>query len=341
MKQNTLIIDVLKILCSQLIVLHHFLGYGAISVILNQILGQNGEVVFEYSRMVVQIFLVIAGFLAISTISKSNLTSLKSFIKLIIKRYIRLVIPFIVGITLAVISSFIARQIYIEDYIPNAPTFIQLVSHIFFLHGLLGVDSLSSGVWYVAIDFQLFLALSFIVYFSKNKATISICILLMMLSLFWFNRDSSYDNYLVYFFGAYGIGVLSGLVNTNKLKKVNFLIILILCSISLLVEFRERILIALCAGWLLSFNFNLDKVLNCERINKAIQKLSEISYTLFLTHFSVLIISNTIFNVYEWPKNNLTIYLFGVWVICMVLAFISNNFSNYITKKVNHLSIKN
>lgn len=340
MKQDNFIIDLFKIICSQLIVLHHFLGYGAISNVLQGLLGSNGEVIFEYSRMVVQIFLVVGGYLAISVLSRYKFDSFKSFVHLIIKRYIRLVVPFVIGISLAILSSFVAREVYLEDYIPEAPTFFQLLSHLLLLHGVLGFDSLSSGVWYVAIDFQLFLVVAFITYLNKHKINIGLYVALIVLSLYWFNRDSDFDNIFIYFFGAYGIGVLSNLVKINKLDKAHYLIMLALFSVSLLIEFRERILIALVTGFILSLDFKEIKSNILIKCQPLIRKLSEISYILFLTHFSVLVLSNTLFNIFEWPKNNLYIFLGLVWLVCMLLALVTNQFSVVLTDKINALMKK-
>jgi hypothetical protein len=40
--------------------------------------------------------------------------------------------------------------------LPGEPEFTQFLAHALLLHSVMGIDSLSAGVWYVAIDFQLF-----------------------------------------------------------------------------------------------------------------------------------------------------------------------------------------
>ena len=43
-----------------------------------------------------------------------------------------------------------------HDSIPDAPDILQLLAHALLLQDLLDQEALSAGVWYVAIDFQLF-----------------------------------------------------------------------------------------------------------------------------------------------------------------------------------------
>ena len=75
---------------------------------------------------------------------------------LIIQKYLRLAVPYLAAIVLAILCSWIASHWMSHDSISQLPDLAQLVSHLFFLQNILGYESLSAGLWYVAIDFQLF-----------------------------------------------------------------------------------------------------------------------------------------------------------------------------------------
>ena len=69
------------------------------------------------------------------------------------------------------------------------------------------IDALSAGVWYVAIDFQLFALMTLLLWLGRRPRWPQALLLgLMLASLFFFNRDEDWDNWALYFFGAYGMG---------------------------------------------------------------------------------------------------------------------------------------
>ena len=56
------LIDAFKAVASQLIVFHHFAAYGPLSVAARQLAPATVDWLYDYARMAVQVFLVIAGF---------------------------------------------------------------------------------------------------------------------------------------------------------------------------------------------------------------------------------------------------------------------------------------
>jgi len=82
----------------------------------------------------------------------------------------------------------------------------------------LGLDSLSAGVWYVAIDFQLFALMLVLLWLARRMAdrtsaqrwmTLVLVGGLAAWSLLVFNTDPGWDNWAVYFFAAYALGALA------------------------------------------------------------------------------------------------------------------------------------
>ncbi len=89
------------------------------------------------------------------------------------------------------------------DSIPAAPHVAQFIAHLLVaFHNILDVDALSAGVWYIAIDLQLF-ALLVIVLWIARAAWAGASPWghgagggLAVASLFWFNRDARLPGYL-------------------------------------------------------------------------------------------------------------------------------------------------
>ena len=63
--------------------------------------------------------------------------------------------PYLLALTLSVAVAALVRPWFGHVSVPDEPDLLQLLAHVLLLQGLLGQDSLSAGVWYVAIDFQL------------------------------------------------------------------------------------------------------------------------------------------------------------------------------------------
>jgi peptidoglycan/LPS O-acetylase OafA/YrhL len=104
----------------------------------------------------VQVFLVIAGFLAAASLAPDGTLRVERPVARILQRYGRLVMPYLAALTVCVLVAAVVRPWLDEEVVPASPTLGQLVAHGLLLQDLLGYESLSTGVWYVAIDFQLF-----------------------------------------------------------------------------------------------------------------------------------------------------------------------------------------
>ncbi len=73
----------------------------------------------------------------------------------IVRRYCRLGLPYLGAIALAVAACASARGWLSESVIGPPPTIARVLAHVVFLQDILGYDSLSAGLWFVCIDFQL------------------------------------------------------------------------------------------------------------------------------------------------------------------------------------------
>lgn len=150
------LIDAMRAIASQLIVLHHLAFYGPMSDAALELAPGLIHWLSEHARIAVQAFLVAGGFLSARGLAPRGVPVFGQPGPLLVRRYLRLAAPLLAALALAIAASALARALNPHDSIPDAPQPAQLLSHVFLLQDVLDQDALSAGVWYVAIDFQLF-----------------------------------------------------------------------------------------------------------------------------------------------------------------------------------------
>lgn len=293
--QRMPLIDALKAIAALLVLLNHFSSYGPLAVAGRAALPELFAWCFEYGRMAVQVFLVIAGFLAVRALSPEGQALGQSPWPLLGKRYLRLVIPYFAALVLAIVAAAVADIWLDDEAIPAPPTLAQLLAHLLLLHGLLGVDALSAGVWYIAIDFQLFALLTLLLWAGRrDRLAPALVLTVATLSLFWFNRDASWDNWALYFFGSYGLGAAAWWASGQPRAPLLLALVAAVTVSALLVHFRLRIELALIVALLLGFARYggwLERWPDIGLLNF----LGRISFSLFLVHFPVLLLANALY----------------------------------------------
>lgn len=289
------LIDAFKAIASQLVVLHHLSAYGPLSVAAQQALPGTFGWLYDYARIAVQVFLVVGGFLAARALSGNGEALTASPPALIWKRYQRLVMPYLVAICLAMLGAAIADHFIDDEAIPARATLAQWLAHAFLLHSLLDFDSLSAGVWYVAIDFQLFALMALLLWAGRRRILAPLLVLLVAIaSLFWFNRDSSWDNWALYFFGSYGLGAAAWWASERKLLAAWLGVLATVVIAALVVDFRLRIAVALVVALALGFS-RRSGLLERWPESPLVAFLGRISYSLFLVHFPICLLANAVF----------------------------------------------
>ena len=294
------LIDALKAIASQLIVLHHLAFYGPMSDVAQGLAPALFSWLSQDARIAVQTFLVIGGFLAAKTLAPSGQLLTVAPLALLKKRYLKLVIPYVAAVLFSILCAAIVRNFMDHDSIPDRPTLWQILAHITLLHGVLNVDSLSAGVWYIAIDFQLFALLLGTLWVARaagdrTQATpifgVAMVAGLLIASLFYLNRDSTWDNWALYFFGAYGLGVMTYWATENKKAPIWFLLIASTGIAALFIDFRSRLAVALFIALALGIGKRWGFLEHWPK-GRLLAYLGKISYSVFLTHFPVILIVN-------------------------------------------------
>ena len=282
----------------------------------------------DHGPLAVQVFLVVSAYL--SAKSWSGVLSANEFRVLprMWARYMRLAIPLFVALAFAVLVTAGVRPFFDHSSLSAAPTPLQVVAHIFLMQDVLFLEAFSAGVWYVAIDFQLFviaIACAWVAHswqgFSASGSVVQKALLLWasltLLSIFYWNLNPLGDRWGTYFFGAYGLGLCIGCWRHAGLR-VSYLglglLIVLIGALAYAYQPRIRLAVAVATSLVLC----LYEAQNCKPIaflkRSWLRDFSNASYAIFLIHFGVsLLISALVFNF--WSENT-AINLLG-----LVLAF--------------------
>lgn len=298
------LVDALKAIACLLIVLHHLAAYGPMSEIAYPLFPGLIDGLYEYGRMAVQVFFVIAGFLFAGKHAPGGTLLVARPVQAIKQRYFRLVVPYLAALILAIGCAAVARSWMIHDSIPDVAEPLQFLAHAFLLHDLLDQEALSAGVWYVAIDFQLFTVTVILLWLSGKiqsgypnlKAAGLILITgLTLASLFVFNRDTSLDETAFYFFGSFGLGILIYWTSSRQQSLWLLLLLILIVVAALLVDFRSRIAVAGIVMLMLGLARQYRSVLENFPLPNFLSTLGRISYSIFLVHFPLCLIVNATF----------------------------------------------
>ncbi|ODU66312.1 MAG: hypothetical protein ABT05_05645 [Lautropia sp. SCN 66-9] len=263
----------------------------------------------DYARIAVQAFLVVGGFLAARGLAPAGRLRVDQPLTLLLRRYLRLALPLMAAVALAVLSASLARQWMVDEAISAPPTAPQLLAHALLLTDVLGYEALSAGVWYVAIDLQLFALLLGLLWLAAHLPWRAAQVLVLALgatSLLFFNRDASWDIWGVYFFGSYALGVLAWWC-----APLWFWSFAGLALAALAIDFRLRIMVALVVAVVLLWVAAQRRPVEVDTGASAPPSLQpprlpikarvsaffgRISYSVFLVHFPICLVINAAFH---------------------------------------------
>ena len=301
-------IDVLKGASCLLIVGHHLAFYGPMSDIAMPLAPALIAWLYDYGRMAVQVFLVVSGFLAASSLAPLGTAVFVQPLRQVMRRYARLAMPYLLALSLSVAVAALVRHWMHHPSVPDEPGWWQLLSHVLLLQGVGGQESLSAGVWYVAIDFQLFaLAVALLVVARRAQrqaptlAPVGMVLVigLTLASLLYFNLRAGLDNTALYFFGAYGLGMLAFWAGRSPHARFWLAGLLVVGLVALALHFRARIATALAVALWLGSVQAWPRLQQWPR-TAWLQATGKMSYSVFLIHFPVCLLVNAVVATL-WP----------------------------------------
>jgi peptidoglycan/LPS O-acetylase OafA/YrhL len=167
---------------------------------------------------------------------------------------------------------------------------------------ILEVPALSAGQWYVAIDLQLHALFVLMLWLSAAAAPAAtdgaqrlgmvVVTLGTAVSLFGFNRDTAWEVWAPYFFGAYGLGALAwwgGSASRALERRAMAGLIVALTVLALIVDWRDRIALAGLTALLLLASTAPGALSRWQGL-AVLNGLGKISYSVFLIHYPVLLV---------------------------------------------------
>ena len=337
-KTHFLLVDFLKTFAALTIILHHLSSYGQIAQDARTVLPNVMTWLFDYGRYAVQIFLVMGGYLAAQSLLKQEkLRTVHAVLKVIINRYLRLFAPYVIALLLTIACAWVARFWVKDEFVGQSETLAQFLSHLFFLQGILGLDSISAGVWYVAIDWQLYaiLALMFGM-FPGFRSLIWMLTILCVASLLYFNRLGTYENYFIYFMGPYGLGILAQLSKNYADPKANRfarIFLGIVTAVIVLSSFHQiwvRNILALVVSLALIIWGNRayqdHKHMKYHKLVNAILWSSRRSYCAFLLHFSFILLANTLYIAWGMDQHHDGLMAIALMLIAVFMSWVAANY---------------
>ena len=293
---------------------------------------------FEYGRYAVQIFLVMGGYLAAQSLTRTrDIRNPRTALKLIFNRYLRLFAPYVVALLITILCAWVARFWVQDEFVGESETLGQFLAHLFFLQGILGLDSISAGAWYVAIDWQLYAVLAIMLgMFPGFRSLIWVSTILIVASLLYFNRLSDYENYFIYFIGSYGLGVLAQLAKNDADPAVNRLariLIIIIGLVILLTSFDHlwirNILAYFVAIALIIWGGRAYKDEKHAKMHNLVFSIlwgSRRSYCAFLLHFSFILLANTLYIAWGMDQRHDGAMALAMMFLALVASWVAANY---------------
>jgi cyanophycin synthetase len=286
-------IDALKAVASQAIVLHHLAFYGPMCDAVRPYATPLVDGLAEHGRLAVQVFLVVGGFLTARALAPHGSALAIRPVAAVARRWARLAGPYVVTIGIAVAAAAVARAVANHPDAPEPPTARQLLANLAMLQDLVGEPAVSAGLWYVAIDLQVYAFATGIVWacgrFGAAGALPAAVAAVAAVSLLGFNRDARWDTTGFYFFGSYALGMLAAWSGPDLVGRFAPLAIAALGGIALVAEFRTRVAVATATALLLAWAVPRGSQGGWPA-SPLLGYLARISYAVFLIQFPVCLV---------------------------------------------------
>jgi len=209
------------------------------------------------------------------------------------------------------------------------PTWEVFLAHVLLLQDVLGIDSLSAGAWYVAIDLQLFALLATLVWVCRRggrelaaSAAPALVALLTGAAALVFNHQQRLDVWAIYFFSAYGLGALTAWASADPRARRWWLLGLALVLLDWLLAPRERPLWTLATVVALYASTRLPSLAAPGAwLRRATHGLADLSYSVFVCHFAAIVLASGLWQAWQLKGLPMAWAITGLgWLLALALA---------------------
>jgi peptidoglycan/LPS O-acetylase OafA/YrhL len=299
------VVVALRALAALAIVWHHFASYPPLQTWAAPLLGSLLEW-FEAHARATQVFFVVGGFVMARSMAE-HAWDIRKAILFLSRRYLRLGLPYLAVILLAIPIYSFARGWVPDEVLGGAVTLRQFLAHLFFLQDILGYEALSAGLWFVCINIQLYLLFALLLWLRDGPGRGRVAVPvgagwgLAAFSLFYANLAPGWDVWAVYFFPYFFMGVVVWRASGKGSRQWEFWLYQAMFALAMYFEWRWRLAASMVVGWLLlvSLQKGYAAVWPASRL---ILWLGRISYSLFLVHFPVLVVVAALWSRQGWTS---------------------------------------
>jgi len=261
-------VELLRGLAALGICLYHY-GHGFLED------GNIFKIITEPLYLGVDIFLIITGFTLTLSLFKQNY-SVKDFWQYIIKRLVRIEIPYYASLVLVIAMAYGSKLFPQYEWKGLQLDFWSISAHFFHLNDILGLKWLHEVYWTLAVQVQyyIFMGFAFIGLSYPNKLVNYFFLILFFLSQFFSTKP-----YFTYFSSTFIIGIVFALYYLKR-ENIYFLLIslIIVLSTTFIFSTQSHFVTQLLTSIILLFpNFS----------NSITNYLGKISYSLYLTHLTI------------------------------------------------------
>lgn len=322
MTRRHVTIDLLKVVCAQLIVWHHAVLYAPSHLSWAKFSPQLTEFLLEPGRWVVHAFLVVGGYLSAQALQRAHAQGLW---RLCVKRYLRLMPTFMLAMCLTAAVGWWVKDRYAPEFVSATPSWVVWLAHLTLSFDVFNQGAISAGAWYVAIDFQLYVVLALWVMSTRQTAqsgsrwlSSMLWVAGVLLSLVVISRQPRLDVWALYFVASYGVGCLVAWAEADARQKIWLWLALAVWLVDLGLQWRGRQAVALLTVLALMWGSRLQFR---PSLGRWLAIGSDLSYPLFLGHFSLLIVMGAVLSQVRLQSSwDHAVYLGAVTLIAWIWA---------------------
>ena len=286
------------------------------------------KIIYEYGWIAVQFFFLLSGFiffkLYLEKVSERKI-SLNKFVILRVSRlyplhFLTLFFVFIIYMTLN----------FNNFYNPINVNLKHLILNLLLIHewGFKSYASFNEPSWSISIEFLMYL-IFFLIALNKNIILNSIIIIIISSLIFFKYKFIGYGGYCFF------VGGLSYLLNQKLRLNVNYKIFYLIIIILIFSLFLKITNFDTVIQKIILLTFIFPSLINCLFLinnklpyaGKNLSILGDISYSIYLLHFPIILTTLLIFNFFNFKLDfNLPIFFTSYLIITIFISIIVYKF---------------
>ena len=301
-------VDALRGIAAVGVAAYHIDRYGPLPGAAASVVPKFVNSALHHGWVGVQMFFVISGFVIAYTLRGARVTP-RYLGNFALRRSLRLDPPywftmlFVIGLYVLTTSLFNIEHGLMDE----APTWDQVLAHLFYMQNILGYHNLSAGFWTLCIEVQFYILFAVLLGFAQRLTAhcsdraqgahwlplLLTYAPLAVASLFWFSHDVDNTDWVVHFFAFFFFGALAWWTLEGRMPRPAF------WAFAAAIVLRQWIHGTLDMWVALATGLAIYGVIRAGRSDlwprlRWLERLGLISYSLYLIHYPVSWIITTL-----------------------------------------------